>query len=75
MPAATPITLKLGDGGRIAGKGPVNRYFGAVQLAVDGSGRLTWPNAAFGMSRMAGPPEAMALESKFVQSLASTTRP
>ncbi|MCC6232229.1 MAG: META domain-containing protein [Verrucomicrobiales bacterium] len=74
MPSATPTTLKLGDGGRIAGKAPVNRYFGAMQLAVDGSGRLTWPNAALGMTRLAGPPEAMALESTFVRGLTSTTK-
>ncbi len=74
LPSGAPVTLKLGDGGRIAGKGPVNRFFGAMQIAVDGSGRVTWPNAALGMTRMAGSPEAAALESKFIQALTTTSR-
>lgn len=72
IPAATPITVRLGAGGRIAGKSSVNRFFGSYQLEPDGS--LKWPNAALGLTRMAGPQDAMELESKFTSALAASQR-
>jgi heat shock protein HslJ len=69
---ANPITLRLGAGGRIAGKSAVNRFFGAYQLEQDGT--LKWPNAALGMTRMAGPESAMQLESKFASALTASQK-
>ena len=68
----TAITLKLGEGGKIAGRSAVNRYFGKFDLTP--SGELQWPPAALGMTRMAGPAEAMELEAKYTQVLTATTR-
>ncbi|MBL9139524.1 MAG: META domain-containing protein [Verrucomicrobiales bacterium] len=72
LPAATPITIRLGAGGRIAGKSSVNRFFGTYQMEPDGT--LKWPNAALGLTRMAGPQDAMDLESKFTSSLAASQK-
>lgn len=68
----TPITLKLGEGGKIAGRSAVNRYFGRFDLSPNGD--VQWPPAALGMTRMAGPEDAMRLESQFTQALTATTR-
>lgn len=69
---ANPITLRLATGGRIAGKSSVNRYFGTYQLDPDGT--IKWPNAALGMTRMAGPESAMQLESTFASVLTASQR-
>lgn len=71
-PTQTPVTLRLGETGRLSGQGPVNRYFGTFGFLGDGS--VSWPNAAIGSTRMAGPPEAMDLEVRFFQTLTRTTR-
>ncbi|MBX3745493.1 MAG: META domain-containing protein [Verrucomicrobiae bacterium] len=70
-PADTPVTVRLGEAGRLSGRGPVNRYFGTFGFLGDGS--VSWPNAAIGSTRMAGPPEAMDLEMRFFQTLTRTT--
>jgi heat shock protein HslJ len=58
------VTLGFQDG-RAGGKAPVNRYFG---MCADGpDGRLVL--GPFGMTMMAGPPEAMAAETAYVQLL------
>lgn len=72
LTGAAPITARLADAGKIAGQSAVNRYFGSYQLSADGT--VKWPPAALGMTRMAGPPAAMDLESKFVSALTSTTQ-
>ncbi len=65
------ITLRFTAPGRIAGQSAVNRYFGTFRLQDDGT--LQWPNAAIGMTRMAGSETAMALENQFVRALTSTS--
>lgn len=70
LPAETPITLRFGAPGKIAGRSAVNRYFGGFEFKEGGS--VTWPPAPLGMTRMAGPPAAMDLEATFVKALAST---
>lgn len=48
----------------------VNRY--AVEGAVSGKDGLSWSGPA--VTKMAGPPEAMALEDSFLQALQAVTR-
>lgn len=69
---ANPITLRLAAVGRLAGKSAVNRFFGTYELAPDGT--IKWPNAALGMTRMAGPEAAMELEYKFASVLTASQR-
>lgn len=70
LPTERPITMQWDADGRVHGQGPVNRYFGAVSRPSDGS--ILW-QGALGSTRMAGSPEAMALESEFFRSLVLTT--
>ncbi|MBL9127886.1 MAG: META domain-containing protein [Verrucomicrobiales bacterium] len=67
-----PITLRLGDGGKVTGRSAVNRYFGGFELGKDGA--IGWPGSGLGMTRMAGPADAMLLESRFAKALTATTR-
>lgn len=63
---AQPPTLTLSDG-RIGGHAGVNRYSAALdEPALDEGRFLLGPAIA---TRMAGPPEAMALESEFLTAL------
>lgn len=71
LPAAKPPTLQLLDGGRVAGFAGVNRFNGGFTLG-DGGALLWSPGMA--VTRMAGPPERMALESAFLKALPATTR-
>jgi heat shock protein HslJ len=64
-------TLRFLEAGRIAGKGPVNRFMGGYELS--GDGRVTWPAAGLAGTRMAGPPEAMELEQTFFNALTATS--
>src|SRR5262245_1176287 len=59
LPEARPLTARLAAPGKIAGRSAVNQYSGAFALGEDGA--LRW-SGGFLMTRMAGPPEAMALE-------------
>ena len=58
------VTLGFQDG-RAGGKAPVNRYFGMCAAGPDG-GLVLGP---FGMTMMAGPPEAMSAEAAYVRLL------
>ena len=58
------VTLGFQDE-RAGGKAPVNRYFGMC-AAQPGGGLLLGP---FGMTMMAGPPEAMSAEASYVRLL------
>jgi heat shock protein HslJ len=64
------VTLQLTDEGHVAGQGPVNRYFGELQLA--GGGQCSWAGP-LGSTRMAGPPEANELETNFLSILGGAT--
>ena len=65
------VTFVCSNEAKVAGVASINRYFGALELAEDGA--IVW-NKAFGMTRMAGPPELMEQESVFMASLTKTTR-
>ena len=58
------VTLGFQDE-RAGGKAPVNRYFGMCAAGPDG-GLVLGP---FGMTMMAGPPEAMSAEAAYVRLL------
>ncbi len=58
------VTLGFQDE-RAGGKAPVNRYFGMCADQRDGGLAL----GPFGMTMMAGPPEAMAAEASYVRLL------
>lgn len=62
--AAFLVTLGFQEG-RAGGRAPVNRYFGTCSEGP-GGGLVLGP---FGMTMMAGPPEAMAAETTYVRLL------
>jgi heat shock protein HslJ len=49
----------------------INRYFGNLKLTENGE--IIW-NKAFGMTRMAGPPELMQQEAVYMDTLMKTSR-
>ena len=63
------VTLGFQDG-RAGGRAPVNRYFGMCR--EEPGGRLQM--GPFGMTMMAGPPEAMAAETAFMALLEGVRR-
>ena len=67
----TKITFSCDENGKVAGIASINRYFGNFNLREDGE--IIW-SKAFGMTRMAGPPDLMDLEAKFMQALPLTSR-
>jgi heat shock protein HslJ len=78
LPQRPAITLAFLEGNRIAGRGPINLFFGGYHLADDG--RLHWAGAGdasgprFGSTMMAGPEDLMNLENKFFQALGDVSR-
>ena len=58
---ATRVTLGFQEG-RAGGRAPVNRYFGMCREDPGGALEL----GPFGMTMMAGPPEAMAAETAYL---------
>jgi heat shock protein HslJ len=67
----TENTLSCDADGKVAGVATINRYFGNFNLKENGD--IVW-NKAFGMTRMAGPPELMAQEAAFMEALTHTSR-
>lgn len=59
-----PPTIRFGDEGRFTGSTGVNRMFGSYAV-VDG----ILSTSAAGTTRMAGPPESMAVEQRFLTAL------
>jgi heat shock protein HslJ len=69
VPAGARIpTLTIGADGSLHGNGGVNRYNSAID--VPALARGSWQARACASTRMAGPPEAMALEQAFLQAIA-----
>ncbi len=64
-------TFSCDKEGKVAGVATINRYFGNFNLKENGD--IVW-NKAFGMTRMAGPPELMEQEAAFMQALPQTSR-
>ena len=67
----TRITFSCDENAKVAGVASINRYFGNFNLKDDGD--IIW-SKAFGMTRMAGPPDLMDQEAKFMQALPLTAR-
>ena len=67
----TKNSFSCDENGKVAGVASLNRYFGSFTLKEDGE--IIW-SKAFGMTRMAGPPEMMEQEAKFMQALPQTSR-
>lgn len=66
----TKNSFSCDEDGKVAGVASINRYFGNFTLKEDGE--IFW-SKAFGMTRMAGPPELMEQEAKFMQALSQTS--
>jgi uncharacterized lipoprotein YbaY len=62
--AMRPASLRFGDDGRVTGSTGVNRMFGGYDI-TDGRLSVTTP----GTTSMAGPPEAMAVETLFLRAI------
>ncbi len=56
------VTLHLEDGSHLFGEGGVNRYFGSFER----TGRIGLRIGKIGSTRMAGPPDAMRQEQRFL---------
>lgn len=67
----TKNTFSCDEDGKVAGVASINRYFGNFTLKEEGE--VIW-SKAFGMTRMAGPPDLMEQEAKFMQALPQTSR-
>ena len=67
----TKNTFACDEDGKVAGVASINRYFGNFTLKEEGE--IIW-SKAFGMTRMAGPPDLMEQEAKFMQALPRTSR-
>jgi heat shock protein HslJ len=65
------VTFSCRDKGQVAGLATINRYFGNLKLTENGE--IIW-NKAFGMTRMAGPPELMQQEAVYMDTLMKTSR-
>jgi hypothetical protein len=70
-PLGKPITLEVAADGAVAGVSGVNRFMSRLEPADLAEGRLAFAPAAG--TRMAGPPEAMALEQTFLKRLSAVS--
>ena len=66
------VSIRFEKSGRVFGRAPINRYAGSYTLNSDG--RISWGDAGFQTTRMAGPPEAMEKEDMFLQILGQVYR-
>ena len=71
IPEGVSITFLWSSDGRVAGKAPVNRYFGSLEEFRDG--RVHW-NGGVASTRMGGPPGLMILEATFLKVLGAVSR-
>ena len=72
LPDRPVITLTFLEGNRVAGRAPVNLFFGGYHLSDDGL--LHWATPGFGSTMMAGPERLMNLEQTFFQALSAVNR-
>jgi heat shock protein HslJ len=70
VPADTPITAEFAADGALSGKSAVNTY--NTTYTTDGDGMTIGPEIA--STKMAGPEEAMNLESNYLTTLPTTVR-
>ena len=69
LSAASAVTLEFDGAGRASGRAAVNRYFGS--FTADGTALKF---GSTGVTRMAGPPDAMAAESEYLARLGRVAR-
>ena len=69
--AKSTVTLIFQGLDRVGGLASINRYVGGYALGA--GGQITW-QGSFGTTRMAGLPELMTQEARFLQLLGKTTR-
>jgi len=68
--ADSNVTIAFDPSGKLSGNASINSFSGSFRFDADG--RLQWPRAGFALTRMAGPPELMAQERAFLESLRRT---
>ena len=68
--ADSNVTIAFDPSGKLSGNASINSFSGSFRF--DAEGRLQWPRAGFTLTRMAGPPELMAQERAFLDSLRRT---
>jgi heat shock protein HslJ len=66
------VQVRFAEGGRVTGFSGVNRFNAQFQSGEKGS--IQWGPGGAASTRMAGPPEAMGFEARFLKALMSTTR-
>ena len=71
LPDEPRVTLSFDQNGMAAGRSFVNRYFGTASLTDHG--QFGW-TGALGSTRMAGPPELMAVEDQYFKALERVSR-
>lgn len=71
IPEGVLITFRWAADGRVSGKAPVNRYFGALEQPK--AGQLLW-KGGLASTRMGGAPALMALEATYLKVLGSVSR-
>lgn len=71
-PTGDPPWLELGEDGAVAGHAGVNRFSGRADAAALRSG--TFSTGPMAVTRMAGPPERMELEQRFLAALGEANR-
>jgi heat shock protein HslJ/uncharacterized protein YecT (DUF1311 family) len=68
--ADSNVTIAFDPSGKLSGNASINAFSGNFRFDADG--RLQWPRAGFTLTRMAGPPDFMAQERAFLDSLRRT---
>ncbi len=67
-----PVSLAFGAETGVTGNAGVNDYVGRVSVAPDGA--LRWTARGLAMTRMAGPPEVMQFEARYLHALMRSVR-
>lgn len=68
--ADSTVTIAFDPSGKLSGNASINSFSGNFRF--DAEGRLQWPRAGFTLTRIAGPPDLMAQERAFLDSLRRT---
>ncbi len=71
IPEGVLITFRWAADGHVAGKAPVNRYFGTLEESK--AGQILWDGGVVS-TRMGGAPGLMALEATYLKVLGSVSK-
>jgi heat shock protein HslJ/uncharacterized protein YecT (DUF1311 family) len=71
VPGSAP-SVQVDEAGTVRGNASINRF--SRGYAVDASGTLEWSRTGFAMTRMAGSPELMRQEDRFLEALGRAVR-